>query len=106
MYYKRKSTEEKPKAGVWTFTALKTTRSTDKPLSLSDRSGHKWAEPSVSHLQVLMRRVSTHPEEAATRGANARSDMVRRYAPATVAAAVMNELRRVAADSTWAHDEL
>jgi len=41
-------------------------------------SKHYWAQPSVSHLQELMRRVVEHPVEAARKGAAARRTMVER----------------------------
>jgi hypothetical protein len=70
------------------------------------RSGHRWAEPCAAHLRELMRHVATHRHEAAARGATARDAMVRLYAPATVAAAVMRQLRRVATAAAAHHHEL
>jgi hypothetical protein len=36
---------------------------------------HYWAQPSVEHLRVLMRRVVTAPEEAAAKGAAVRAPL-------------------------------
>lgn len=41
--------------------------------------GHRWAEPSVSHLQELMRRVYNEKDERQSRGAQAREDMVTKF---------------------------
>ena len=59
--------------------------------------GHRWAEPSLSQLRRLMRRVVDKPEEAAAKGKRAREDMVAKYAPAVVAARVVERLREIAA---------
>ncbi|GAB5353892.1 hypothetical protein AAMO2058_000073100 [Amorphochlora amoebiformis] len=41
--------------------------------------GHKWAAPSVSHLQQLMRHLVDNPTEARHKGKRARKDMVDKY---------------------------
>uniref|UniRef100_A0A7S0H1M3 A-kinase anchor protein 7-like phosphoesterase domain-containing protein n=1 Tax=Amorphochlora amoebiformis TaxID=1561963 RepID=A0A7S0H1M3_9EUKA len=41
--------------------------------------GHKWADPSVSHLRELMRHVFEHPGEAKKKGLQARKDMEENY---------------------------
>ena len=38
--------------------------------------GHRWANPSESHLRTLMRRVFTHPEEARAKGQAARKPLI------------------------------
>mmetsp|Transcript_4227 Transcript_4227/g.9680 ORF Transcript_4227/g.9680 Transcript_4227/m.9680 type:complete len:509 (-) Transcript_4227:102-1628(-) len=48
--------------------------------------GHRWAEPSVTHLQKLMRWAVEHPGQARDLGANARKLMVAKYSPRAVAA--------------------
>lgn len=57
--------------------------------------GLRWAQPSISHLQALMRRVVTSPEEGARKGRAARARMIERYSPGAIARAVAQELRRV-----------
>ena len=57
--------------------------------------GHRWAQPSVSHLRELMRRVVTNPEEARSKGLQARRDMQAKYCPACVANIVVKELARI-----------
>jgi glycosyltransferase involved in cell wall biosynthesis len=51
--------------------------------------GHRWANPSESHLRTLMRRVFTHPEEARAKGQAARQHMARHYSREAVADAVV-----------------
>jgi len=52
--------------------------------------GHKWAEPSISHLVSLLRYTLTHQEEGRERGREARRDMQARYS----LGAMGKELRR------------
>lgn len=46
--------------------------------------GHKWAEPSVTHLRSLMRWVVEHPDEAKLIGQRAREEMLTRFSPEVV----------------------
>ena len=46
---------------------------------LSHYKGHRWANPSETHLRTLMRHVFTHPEEARIKGQAARKHMARHY---------------------------
>jgi glycosyltransferase involved in cell wall biosynthesis len=61
------------------------------------RLGLKWAQPSVSHLRSLMRRVFENRGEARARGAAARRRVVQRYSRPAIAAALVRELRRIEA---------
>jgi hypothetical protein len=55
--------------------------------------GHKWAKPSRSSLQRLMRHVVTHPEEARKIGMNARKSIVENYSLKKVAQLVVEHLK-------------
>ncbi|CAK4704041.1 hypothetical protein LEN26_020798 [Aphanomyces euteiches] len=68
--------------------------------------GHLWADPSVTHLQELLRRVLTHPDEAKEKGKQARRDMVAKYAPSVVGAAVVDALSDVLSSLHESFDEL
>jgi glycosyltransferase involved in cell wall biosynthesis len=57
--------------------------------------GLKWAQPSVTHLAQLMRRVYENRAEAAAKGAAGRARMVERYSPAAIADVVVRELQRI-----------
>ncbi|KAK3035293.1 hypothetical protein RJ639_034816 [Escallonia herrerae] len=46
--------------------------------------GHLWAEPSIDKLRILMRHVMCNPEEAKTKGMQAREDMINRFSPEVV----------------------
>lgn len=59
--------------------------------------GHLWAEPSVSKLRALMRRVVSNVEEAEAKGRKAREDMVRRFAPEVVAGIVADHIESILA---------
>ncbi|MCX7915151.1 MAG: glycosyltransferase, partial [Verrucomicrobiae bacterium] len=54
--------------------------------------GHRWANPSESHLRQLMRHVQQHPDEARARGRAARLHMVQHYDRDTVANLVVQRL--------------
>lgn len=54
--------------------------------------GHRWANPSESHLRQLMRHVQQHPDEARARGRAARAHMVRHYNRETVADLIVKRL--------------
>jgi hypothetical protein len=54
------------------------------------------ATPDTAHLRQLMRRVTTHREEAVGRGRVARRDMVASYSPAVVLGAIEDRLRNIA----------
>lgn len=57
--------------------------------------GHKWAEPSVDKLQVLIRHVMSDREEAKARGRRAREDMISRFSPEIVAGIVTDRIHHV-----------
>ncbi len=59
------------------------------------KQGHKWAQPSLTHLRQLMREVYTHPAAARERGRRARKDMQEKFCPACVAKIVVRELARI-----------
>jgi len=64
------------------------------PMNNSNFPGHYWADPSVPHLQQLMREVVTHPAQARSKGAKARQDMVEKYCPQCVMRLVLQALAK------------
>eukprot|EP00983_Pelagomonas_calceolata_P005552 181358-Pelagomonas_calceolata.AAC.2 len=62
--------------------------------SASTHTGSNWAQPSISHLRRLMRRVVSHPQESNARGKAARERMVREYSPEALGPFVAQLLRR------------
>jgi hypothetical protein len=60
----------------------------------------EWAEPSVEHAAELMRRVCSHPEEAAERGARAAQDIARMLSPEATGAAMRRRLDQLAGAPT------
>lgn len=65
------------------------------PVKSGAFQGHRWAQPSVTHLRQLMRHVVDHPDEAATKGKRARLHMHRNYSPEVLAQTVMKHMRRI-----------
>lgn len=88
----------------WSGTSEFLTNENSYPLEIESMStiqdgafkGHKWAEPSVEHLQRLMRRVHENKDERRKKGIAARLDMLVHYSPATMAEKVMGEIYRIA----------
>lgn len=77
---------------------------TDKnsyPISISglvtadSGNDHMWAEPSLQHMQHLMRYVVSNPADSRAVGRRARDDMIRYYAPDVVAEVVIAQLRTI-----------
>lgn len=60
-------------------------------------AGHRWAEPSLTHLRQLMRHVFVHREEARARGAAARACMQADFSPVSLAEQVAARLMRLEA---------
>merc|ERR1712216_227516 len=59
--------------------------------------GHRWAEPSVTHLRSLMRWVLDNPVEAKLIGQRARQEMLKRFSPQVVVQQhVLPQLKRIA----------
>ncbi len=57
--------------------------------------GLNWAQPSVTHLRTLMRRVYENREEARQKGAKARQRMIERYGPEAIGRIMAAEYQRV-----------
>ncbi|GLD91964.1 hypothetical protein PINS_up000497 [Pythium insidiosum] len=76
--------------------------------------GHKWAEPSTSHLIELLQRVRSHPEEARAKGKQARADMIAKYSPKIIGHLLLQYVERIlevvatreATETTTDHEEL
>ena len=60
-----------------------------------DKEGHRWAEPSVSGLQKLMRHCVSHPLEVAQIGKRGRRTMVEEYSPEVVGRLLRKELKSI-----------
>ncbi len=58
-------------------------------------AGHQWAQPSLEHLQQLMRRAFTNRDEALARGRQGRRDMVANWDWSVMAPLWVNEFRRL-----------
>jgi glycosyltransferase involved in cell wall biosynthesis len=63
--------------------------------------GAIWAEPSVAHLQELLRFVMAHPDEAALRGQRARERILRDYSAAAVGRRMIERLTAIVAGRDW-----
>lgn len=59
--------------------------------------GHRFAQPSKTHLRDLMRRVVTEPQDARARGLRAARDMRARFTPRHLARRILYLLRDVVA---------
>lgn len=59
--------------------------------------GSKWARPSLTHLQALMRNVVKNPSEARAKGAAARQHIVREFSSESVAEKLLVLVQRVQA---------
>ena len=57
--------------------------------------GHRWAMPDLKHLRHLLRHTYEHPEEARTKGARARTDMLHRYSLTHMAEEVLIHTDRI-----------
>ena len=69
-------------------------------------SGHKWAMPSLSHLQQLIRHVYENPEEAKGKGIQGRIDMVNHYSLPVMGQKVIQEMERIKEIITKRKEEL
>jgi hypothetical protein len=59
-------------------------------------AGHKWAEPSVTHLQQLLRHVYVHKDgEVKEKGLRARETMVSRYSYSAFGPVVLEQWKRI-----------
>lgn len=57
--------------------------------------GQTWAEPSIEHAAILMRRVYDHPEEAQQKGQRAAQDIRRQYSLDAVGKRITERLREI-----------
>lgn len=55
-------------------------------------SGHRWAEPSVTHLRQLMRRVFTDQGEARRLGKRARAEVLERFSGGSLAEQILERI--------------
>ncbi|MHB8992970.1 MAG: glycosyltransferase, partial [Chloroflexota bacterium] len=67
----------------------------DQRAEYASYHGQRWAEPSVDHLAVLLRKVVEQPEEMARIGRQARMDVVERWDWKTVAAIAAGRLAEI-----------
>eukprot|EP00656_Telonema_subtile_P027919 TRINITY_DN3012_c0_g1_i1.p3 TRINITY_DN3012_c0_g1~~TRINITY_DN3012_c0_g1_i1.p3 ORF type:complete len:111 (-),score=25.83 TRINITY_DN3012_c0_g1_i1:346-678(-) len=56
-------------------------------------AGHLWAQPSVTHLRQLMRKLVNNPELGVKVGEQARKDMVEQYSPDIIAQLIAKHVR-------------
>ncbi len=61
--------------------------------------GHRWAEPDVAHLRRLLRHVYENRDEAAARGAAARSSVARGFDRSRIAALMAERFKVLASSS-------
>lgn len=59
------------------------------------RHRHRWAMPSLTHLQTLLVHVATHPDEARARGRHARQLMERNFSRHAIAELLVTEFERI-----------
>lgn len=59
--------------------------------------GESWAQPSVSHLRLLMRKVVNYPREAEAKGRAARQHVLNNFTPEVLAEKIMKEIKRIEA---------
>lgn len=57
--------------------------------------GHRWAQPNVTHLRELLRRVHTFPEEVKLKGQRARQDIVEKYSLEAMGVVFSQQIQRV-----------
>jgi len=83
---------------------------TIKENEIASYLGHKWAQPSISHLKRLLLEVFRNPETAKEKGKRARRDIIENYNLDAVATIVINRLKeieqRLNANSKIASQEL
>ena len=57
--------------------------------------GHRWAEPSVSHLRELLRSIVERPDEAGAKGKLARQDMIEKYCVECLNRNITERIRKI-----------
>lgn len=57
--------------------------------------GHKWAEPSETHLREILREIHAFPDMARQRGSEARSRMLEQYSIPVFSTILMQEIKRI-----------
>ncbi len=72
---------------------LKTVSGVESAFSICE--GHRWAEPSGSHLQSLMREAFESPERVQSKGQQARADVLERFSRAGVNRQVVKRLEEI-----------